>query len=166
MLNVPIWVYILFFVLLYIGIKRCFTRVVSVERIFIIPMVFTFISIRSTVSLFNFSLSSILILLFSSFAGSLLGYLHIRKSNIRADKEKHLIEIPGNISMLVMVMSIFMIEFFIHYAFEANWPIAQLSFAKYFAVCLSGLVVGVSIGRNITYFFKYKSAKSIDLVLT
>lgn len=166
MSHVPTWVYILFFILLYLGIKRCYTRVVTIERIAIVPAVFIFLSLRSTVSLFHFSLLGFLLLLLGGIIGSLLGHLHVRKRVVRADKQKHLIEIPGDISMLIMVMSIFAIEFFIHYAFDAHWAIAQIDVFKNAAVILSGIVVGISTGRSITYFLKYQQAESVDLIAT
>ncbi|OGT47715.1 MAG: hypothetical protein A3F17_04115 [Gammaproteobacteria bacterium RIFCSPHIGHO2_12_FULL_41_15] len=166
MSYVPTWVYILFFVLLYLGIKRCYTRVVRIERIAIFPAIFIFLSLRSTVSLFHFSLIGFLLLLLGGIIGALFGYLHVRNCVVRADKQKHLIEIPGDISMLIMVMSIFAIEFFIHYAFDAHWAIAQIDVFKNAVVILSGIVVGISIGRSITYFLKYQQAESIDLIET
>lgn len=161
MSNVPTWVYVVFFVLLYLGIKRCYTRVITVERIAIVPAVFILLSLRSTASLFHFSLVGFLLLFLGGIIGGLLGHLHVRNRVIRADRQKHLIEIPGDISMLIMVMFIFVIEFFIHYAFDANWEIVKIDLFKNAAVILSGVVVGISVGRNITYFLKYQKAESV-----
>lgn len=165
MSHVPTWVYVLFFVLLYLGIKRCFTRVMSVERIAIVPAIFIFLSLRSTISLFHFSLTGFLLLILGAVIGALIGHSHVRNRLIRADKNKYLIEIPGDISMLIMVMSIFLIEFFIHYAFDAHWAVAQIGLFKNLVVILSGIVVGISVGRNLTYFLKYQKAASTDLTL-
>lgn len=166
MSYVPTWVYILFFILLYLGIRRCYTRIVTVERIALVPAVFIFLSLRSTVSLFHFSFIGFLLLLMGGIIGALFGHWYVRNCTIRADKQKHLIEIPGSISMLIMVMSIFSIEFFIHYAVDAHWAIAQNDLFKNSAVILSGLIVGISVGRSITYFLKYQQAESVDLIAT
>jgi hypothetical protein len=166
MSHVPVWVYVVFFVLLNLGIKRCYTRVTTVERIAIVPVLFIFLSLHSTVSLFSLSMIGLLLWLLAGLTGSLLGHLHVRNRIIRADKNKRLIEIPGDISMLIMLMSIFAIEFFIHYAFDAHWAISQVDMFKNMAVILSGFIVGISIGRNSTYFLKYKKAATVELFAT
>jgi hypothetical protein len=161
--NVPTWVYMLFFLLLYIGIKRCYTRVISVNRIIVVPIVFIFLSIRNTITLFDFSWIGFFLLVFGGCAGALLGCFQAKNRVIRSDKVKRLIEIPGDISMLLMVMLVFFIEFIIHYAVDAHWMIAQYGAFKNVAVILSGIVVGISAGRSATYFYKYKYSESVDL---
>lgn len=165
MSHIPTWVYVLFFGLLYVGIKRCYTRVVNVKRIVTVPLIFAFFSIHSTVELFHFSLESLLVLLLAGFVGGLAGHVCVRKRIIRADKNKQLIEIPGDFFMLLMVMTIFAIEFFIHYAIEAHLAISQQDLFNYIAVILSGLIVGLSIGRCLTYFIKYRNAESVELAM-
>ncbi len=96
--------------------------------------------------------------------GAVLGYLHVRKRNIRSDKNRRLIEIPGDASVLIILMLMFFIEFFIHYAFEAHLAITRLDFFKMLSVILSGTVSGISIGRNTTYFIKYRKSESIKLI--
>lgn len=164
MSHVPTWVYILFFALLYLGIKGCYTRVMTVKRLVIFPVVFIFFSLHSTILLFHFFLTGLLLLFLGGVVGGLLGYLRVRHRVIRADKQKFLIEIPGDIFILAMIIFIFAIEFFIHYAFTAHWAIAQVNLFKNCAAILTGLVAGISIGRNATYFFKYQQAESVDLV--
>lgn len=55
--HIPTWVIILFFVLLYLGIKRCYSRILSVKQLALIPVVFTVIGLRSAFQLFSFSIS-------------------------------------------------------------------------------------------------------------
>src|SRR3990167_6238814 len=114
-------------------------------------------------SLFHFSLVGFLLLLLGGVIGAILGHWHIRNRVIQADKQNNLIEIPGDISMLIMVLTIFAMEFFIHYAFDAHWAVAQIGLFKNVAVILSGLIVGISVGRSITYLLKYQQAESVDL---
>lgn len=166
MSHVPVWVYVLFFVLLNIGIKRCNTRITTIERIAIIPTFFTLMSVYSINSIFGFT-PTVLILWFAFVVvGSYIGYLHVSNRVIRADKTKRLIEIPGDMSMLILLMLIFSIEFFIHYAVEAKMYVAQLPEFKTISVILSGIIVGISAGRNVNYFIKYNQAISIELFET
>lgn len=161
--HVPTWVFILFFVLLYLGIKRCYTRILSLGRLAIIPAVFVVIGLRNTLQLFGLTSSGILAWAVGVAIGVLLGYLLVKNSLIKADKSKRLIQIPGDITMLIMVMLIFFVEFFVHYAVADHWALADQLLFKPLAVMLSGLVAGVSIGKNSGYFLKYRHAESVPL---
>ena len=121
------------------------------------------ISLRSAFQLFGVSAIGFILLLAGGLIGFLIGHYLVKNSRILADKEKRLIQVPGDISMLIMVMTIFCIEFFIHYSIDAHWAIAHSSSFKAFAIILTGLVVGVSIGKNATYFLKYRQTESISL---
>jgi hypothetical protein len=161
--HIPTWVFVLFFVLLYLGIKRCYTRTLSLERLALIPVIFIVIGLRSALQLFGVSVMGFILLLGGSLIGYLIGYYLVKNSRVLADKEKRLIQVPGDISMLIMVMTIFCIEFFIHYSIEAHWTIAHSPLFKALAMILTGSVVGVSMGKNVTYFLKYRQAESTNL---
>ncbi len=166
MFGVPIWVIILFFVLLYMGIKRCQTRVVSVKRLLVVPIVFAYMSLHGASQLFHFSVLSIALLIFGAFIGFGIGHWQVRNAQVKADKDRYLIQIPGNISMLIMVMLIFLTEFFIHFSIDAHIGIAATTIFKWFTVVLSGIVVGISFGRNATYLFKYRNTPTSVLADT
>ncbi len=161
--SIPVWVYILFVGLIYIGIKRCYTRVIAVERLVIIPLVFIIISLHGTLKLFQHDSIVWIYLLLGGFVGLLIGHFQVRYRVIQADKKNHLLRVPGDISMLVLLLIIFSIEFFIHYSIDANLPISNSHLFRIIAICLSGGIVGVSIGRNATYFYKYSKADSVTL---
>ena len=163
MSQVPIWVYILFLFLVYMGIKRCYTRVTSIKRLIIVPVIFLFFCFKNTAQLFNDNLMGYVLLITGLLLGALIGFYLIRNNVIKADRKNYLIQIPGDVSLLIMILIIFFIEFFIHYAMDAQWHIASLSLFKELVAIISGIVVGVSLGRNATYFTKYLRAESVDL---
>jgi hypothetical protein len=51
--------------------------------------------------------SGFILLLAGGLIGYLIGYYLVKNSRVLADKEKRLIQVPGDISMLIMVMTIF-----------------------------------------------------------
>jgi hypothetical protein len=155
MFNVPFYVYILFCVILYIGIKRCRTSVMRVERLALLPVIFGIFTMKSVSTLFNMDMMGISYLFFGILVGIVLGYTQVKNRIIHADKNNGLIKIPGDFSMLVLLLSIFFIEFFIHYAVDAHLIMADSVFFKCVAIIVSGVVMGISLGRNITYYFKY-----------
>lgn len=163
MSNVPTWVYILFLVVLYIGIKRCYTRVMRVDRLVLLPLIFCFFSLKSVNDLFGIDVFSIFILLCGVMLGITLGYAQVKNWIIHADKNNRLIKIPGDYFMLFLVLTIFMIEFFIHYAVDAHWIMTGNMFFKILAITISGIVLGVSLGRNASYYYKYLMADSASV---
>jgi hypothetical protein len=161
MSNVPTWVYVLFLGVLYIGIKRCYTRVMSVNRLALLPLIFGYFSFRSVNTLFGMDILSITILLCGIIIGIILGYLQVKNRIIQADKVNQLIKIPGDYSMLILVLAIFFVEFFIHYAVDDHWMVSDSMFFKILAVVISGVVMGISTGRNTSYYYKYFKSDSL-----
>jgi protein-S-isoprenylcysteine O-methyltransferase Ste14 len=89
--------------------------------------------------------------------GIFLGYLHKRNANITVDRSKGIISIPGDLSMLLLIMVVFAVEFAIN-AVEAfgsspNWWFGPL------ALGVSGLATGMALGRNGTFIYRYFNAK-------
>ena len=159
MSNIPTWVIVLFFVLLVIGIKACFARTMRVEKLIILPLIFVFLNIHGTFTLFGFDALMFSILLAGWVIGTVLGIAQIKNRVIQADKSKHLITVPGDVVMFFLVMGIFFIEFFIHYAIGAQWPIVKNPLFNPGAVFFSGLLAGLFIGRCGMYLYKYRHAQ-------
>ena len=163
MLHVPVWVYVLFFVLLYVGIKRCFPRVTSVRWLVILPALFIFFNFRGIFSFFPLASSNIFYWIIGIFLGAWLGYAQIRNCIIKADRKKQLIEIPGDVTMLVLIMGIFFLEFFINFAIAAHFAIVTFPIFRIIVITASGIMVGYFTGRSGTYFYKYFNVVSCDL---
>jgi len=163
--QVPTWVFILFFVLVWLGYKRCFTRTIRLERLFLMPAIFVFMNLNGVISLFQFTAGVLILYLLGLAGGAVSGHFQVRNRIIRADRVKRLIEVPGDLAMLFLVIGIFIIEFFIHYAVEANWSISTNSAFPFIAIMASGLISGISVGRNSTYFYKFLNATSTALIL-
>ena len=91
---IPNWVYILFVVLVYLGIKRCYPRVFHIKRLLIVPAIFIFISLNGTFNLFSFDEMVVIYMLLGWIIGLLVGHFQVRKRIIKADKSKNLIQTP------------------------------------------------------------------------
>jgi len=98
--------------------------------------------------------------------GVFIGYLHVRNRTIRADQKQKLISVPGDWTMLVLIIFIFAFEFFVHYCMEAGWPMSQLDSFKLTAECVLGMIAGMAVGRNLTTTYKYTKAPSENLLVT
>ena len=104
-MNIPLYVYILFFALLYMGIKRCFSRVIKVQRLMIAPLFFTFLSVRGMLTLFNIYTADVMLWMLGSLVGVLIGYLHVRNRRLKADHARQLLQVPGGWSMLGLIIA-------------------------------------------------------------
>jgi hypothetical protein len=85
--------------------------------------------------------------------GAYIGYLHKRNAVITVDHSRHLITIPGDWGMLLLIMLAFAVEFAIN-TIEAVEPSNSPWFAP-LALAVSGLVTGMALGRNGTYLYRY-----------
>ena len=160
---IPTYVYVLFSILVYMGITRCFARVIKIQRLFIAPLFFMVLSIRSMVSLFNIVPTDIAIWIFGFLSGVLIGNFHVQSRKIKADHKHQLILIPGDWSILMLILVIFSFEFFVHFSIAANWKIASTLLFRDLALMMLGLIAGMSTGRTLNYFLKYQRTISEPL---
>lgn len=156
-MNIPTYVYILFAGLVYIGIKRCFTRVIKVQRLFITPIFFSFFSIRGISELFDLRLINLSIWLTGCLIGIFFGYKRVKNKNIKVDRKQQLIEVPGDLSMLFLILAAFISEFFIHYVVESGVILGTTSTFKIISLVILGLFTGLSAGRALNYLRKYRA---------
>jgi hypothetical protein len=117
-------------------------------------------------ALFDLTIFTLLILGFGTIVGIGLGFLHIKNRVIRADHDKKLISVPGDWTMLVLIFVIFVFEFFIHYSIEANLVISHKPFFEPMAIFILGIISGMTIARNFSYFLKYKHPPNEKLTET
>jgi hypothetical protein len=164
MMHVPLYVYFLFLGLLYIGIKRCFSRVIKTQRLFLSPICFTLLSVRGMLTLFEITPFDFSFWTVGCAAGIVFGYLHVKNNLITASHQKQLIQLPGDWSILCLIMLVFSIEFSIHYSIQARWPITETLQFKYVSLALLGIIAGTSIGRTLHYYLKYTHSKNANLI--
>lgn len=163
--GTPWWVYVLFFYLLFIGIKALKPAVVSLKKMFILPIIFIAWSLYNLIT----ELYDPLHLGFwivSLAAGTLLGWLMIRSFPMKADKKKNLITTQGGPSTLILILLIFSTKYFFGY-YTATHPEAMenLSFV-FFRLAASGLITGMFVGKALCIGYKYKKSDHTDLKKT
>ncbi|OGT38285.1 MAG: hypothetical protein A3F12_05240 [Gammaproteobacteria bacterium RIFCSPHIGHO2_12_FULL_38_14] len=164
-MNVPMYVYIIFFALIYMGINRCFSRVIKLRRLFVAPLFFTLLSIRGMVTLFDIQIHDVTLWVIGCVIGMFLGYIHVQNRRVKADHKQQLIQLPGDWSMLCLILAIFGFEFFVHYSIDAQWALASTLLFKSTSLIILGVIAGMSSGRTLNYFLKYKTSISEDLVI-
>ena len=115
LVNTPWWVYVIFVYVLIFGIRATKTRIVSLSRMFIIPIILIALSINELLTTvqpvwYNFFIWVIAILI-----GIYLGWLQIYHFKILIDRKKHLIQTPGTWTTLILLLIIFSTKYYFGY---------------------------------------------------
>lgn len=154
----PHWIYLLFFLLFYLGIRACFKRVIKIQVLLILPFIFTWLSLDNLYRAANASSEHILFYLIGAVLGVYLGYYHVRKIQVRADMQQHIVQIPGDWTLLLLIMALFFVQFIIRYLLITDPSFTKNYFIAGCILAVSGLTTTIVISRNLTYFYKYTQA--------
>jgi len=163
--STPTWVYLLFFYLVWVGIKSSKDGVVSLKKLFIIPCIFLYMSLHYLVVVLDFSYLVVSSYVISLLLGIYFGYLLIIKKHIQVDKKKLLLNIPGSWSTLIIIMIIFFSKYYFHYKISVDNTILQSTLFKEIFITSSGILTGLLIGKAVGYWRKLKMEKHVDLTL-
>ncbi|MFH1644396.1 MAG: DUF6622 family protein [bacterium] len=163
MAGTPWWAWVALFYVISIGILNLKTRVRQLYTIFILPTIFLVMFLQSLISNFGFSFYPWLIWLIALFAGLNLGWFLFINIQIKADRKKQLIKIPGSPATLILVLLVFAVKYFFGYTQAVNPEFAQSLFFVNSKLISSGCIEGIFIGRVLFYLNKYFSVESEDL---
>ena len=157
--HTPIWVYVLFFLLLYIGINNLKSREIRVQTLFIAPLLILLLSIAGVASSFNVSFASV-----SSWtAGFLLG-LGLMRLIFKPEGVKFLLThrkilVPGSWLPLVMMMAIFFVKYAVGVILARN-PEEAFDLAFIIPVCLAyGVFSGSFLGRTLWLYLLVQTGR-------
>nr|WP_309301871.1 DUF6622 family protein [Burkholderia cepacia] len=152
LLHLKPYVYVMFCVLLYIGIKRCFPREVPAARPLISPVAFGMLGIVSLNGLFpHAGIDANAIALAAVLGGAALGWLHASRWRLeyRPASSGLRVRLPGDASLLVTLMLTFVAETGIHYAVAVHAPWAATSGFVMLSFAVWGVLVGMTLGRAV-----------------
>lgn len=163
MSSIPTWVYLLFLALMYLGVRRCFTSVVKIKQLIILPVALAWMSLHGLWQSLALTYHSLWTYAIGLLIGFSVGFMQLRHAQIRADKSQNLIEIPGDWTYLVFILVFFIIEFIINYAIAVDTSIAHSAFLVAFILFISSVLVGIAVGRNSCYLYKFMLADHSNL---
>ncbi|CAB3975189.1 membrane protein [Burkholderia cenocepacia] len=150
LLHLKPYVYVMFCVLLYIGIKRCFPREVPAVRPLISPVAFGMLGIVSLNGRFpHAGIDANAIALAAVLGGAALGWLHASRWRLefRPASAGLRVRLPGDASLLVTLMLTFVAETGIHYAVAVHAPWAATGGFVMLSFAVWGVLVGMTLGR-------------------
>jgi hypothetical protein len=159
---IPAYVYVLFCVLVYLGVRRCFPRTMRPERLLVFPLVFLAFGAASLDRAFpGADLSMDALAVASLAAGAWLGWIHAARWRLQFNltSQSMKVRVPGDPSLLAMLLLSFALKFVQHYALttHAAWGATPTFETLSFAVC--GALAGMPLGRASNVVVRSLAAK-------
>ena len=162
MSHIPPYVFVLMVALLYVGISRCFSRTMRVERLLVLPALMTIFGVRGFLGLFPQPVYGDLIAALAGGAiGIALGWHHARGWRIRVDRRQRLIRVPGDVMMLVIILGIFGFEYALHDGAESRAHWFKASEVEPIAAATWSWFAAMSAGRNLNLVMRYLEATPV-----
>lgn len=159
--GTPWWVYPIFVYLLIVGIQALKPQIVSIGKLFILPIVLIAWSIFSLITgfegwvdLFFWALAIV--------AGFFIGCsLAGPYKKLRADRKKLLAYVPGSRLVLILLMVIFAVKYFFgYYRASHEEPSSVIQVASILAY---GAITGIFVGRLYMLLKHFAKAKHENL---
>jgi hypothetical protein len=160
--QTPWWVFVLFFYLLKVGFDASRTQVFPFNRLFILPTIFLIMSVN-TLSSLSFTPLALFAYLFSLLLGLMGGWMIVSNQDIKFDKQRALIQLPGTRVNLAIILIVFSVKYYLSYSTEANPEIIKTLPFQISLLTTSGLCTGFFIGRLGCIIFRRNRESSLDL---
>jgi hypothetical protein len=161
--HTPWWVFLIFIFVLSRGVAALQTRTIEISKLAIVPVIFAVWGAYGLFQLFGPSPEAIGIFVVALLVGAAVGLVLSRHGAVRADQTKGLVEISGSPVTLILVLIIFIGKYSLGY-WAATDPGARDSI-QFLAVdaTVSGLVIGIFVGRFAGLWRRYKAAPASAL---
>lgn len=145
--GTPWWVFGLFIYLSYAGFLATKPQIVPLKTLFIIPVIFVFMSIISMFTVLHITLNNLGLWCAAGLTGCALGWLQFRAMKVKAIRNEAKLYMPGSWLLLVIVLILFACRYYINY--EVALDPAFLSQSKYtsYIYIIFGLFTGLFAGR-------------------
>lgn len=145
--HTPVWVFILFFFLLFLGFSQSKDRKVSFKKAMILPFIMVILSFLGVLSAFGLDLKSLLFWLFGLSLGTFLNlYLKLPR-DAKFIKSENLFFIKGSFHPLLLIMCIFFIKYFVGVSTAKEFSFIDDLFFILIISLLYGFFSGIFFGR-------------------
>ncbi len=150
--HTPVWVFIVFFTLLSLGLLQTKERDVNVNTVFLLPLAMIIFSLFGVYSVFGLSFLPISLWLLGLILTFVIGLKLAYPKHVSFSQKDRKLHIPGSKTPLIFMMTIFFTKYFVGFAYARNLPIVD-EFMFLVILCLSyGVFSGVFLSRSIVMF--------------
>ncbi len=164
-IHTPWWVYLLLIYLIRVGIRASKTRIVTLKKLFIIPLIFTFLSVHTLITSFSLSVFTVTIWVVAILIGAILGWFQIYRYKLKVDRQHLLIQVPGTWSIMILIVIIFATKYYFGYELAVDPKLVEQTGFEFAVLAVSGVCTGLFIGRLVCYLYRLRTAPSIDLTV-
>lgn len=162
--HTPWWVYALFAFLVVRGVQARRPRVVAVVQLAIWPTLMTLWSSSSLWLHVPSSSTTVMSWALALGLGAGLGHLSVRHRQVRADHQTRRLALPGDTSLLPLVLAIFCLKYAFGYLTARHPELWQDPVFHYTDLIVSGVIAGIFLGKCLGYMARYRAAPSESLV--
>jgi hypothetical protein len=153
--GAPWWVYLLFIILLSVGLKAMHERTVRIPRVVIFPLIFLAWSLYGLYAHVMLGLNNLIAWwVIFLVIGAILGFKEVHSWRFGIDRRKGLVTIPGNYSTLILVVLIFVLKFIWNYIYTALMVVPD--WILIVDTITSAVITGVFVGRGVFICKKYQ----------
>lgn len=156
--GTPHWVWLLLGYLVFIGVKARQPSEVSLVKLAIVPVLLTAWSLHELTRLFDPTPATVGLWLLGAAAGLGLGVALVRRLALTVDRARGVIRHPGDPTLLPLVLATFLVK----YGFAVMQSLAPAALRTGWTgtadLLLSGLFVGIFLGKFATYALRYRRA--------
>jgi hypothetical protein len=148
--ETPWWVFVIFFYLVVIGVKALHPSTVSIYRLIIFPVILTGWGLAGI----RWSLPPLLAWGLSVAVGIGVGWFFVRKWQIRYNRKRATLHLPGTWTTLVFALTFFGIKYCFgfynatHAEIPLEWMVAESAAA--------GIITGMFLGRLAFFWKRYE----------
>ncbi|WP_419765392.1 MAG: DUF6622 family protein [Arcobacter sp.] len=160
--DTPIWVFILFISLLFLGYTQTKDRKVKLKRIFILPTAMILLSLFGIFSAFGTVITALVLWFISGFIFLLIGLKLSFPKNIKYNVSEDVFYVSGSWIPMILILIIFCIKYFVGVAIARELPIInELEFIMSVSF-LYGSLSGIFLSRSIVIMQSKIYNKSLE----
>ena len=150
--HTPIWVFILFIGLLYLGYTQTKDRKVKLKKLFILPIAMILLSIFGIISAFGLNKITLTLWVFSAIFSLIIGLKLFSSRNIKYDKFEKKFHISGSWIPMLLILMIFFIKYIVGVVVARELAIINDIEFIITISSLYGLLSGLFLSRSIVIF--------------
>jgi len=146
--HTPVWVYITFLALIYLGIRACFTHEINLRQTMIFPVIFVFLSII-TFYYYPQPILTVPVWSIAAVAGALVSRLLLARYSMTPGKKTNTLIVPGSCIILFILLFYFALRYYLGYQAAVRGGVQQLTMMQLISFFISsGFISGFFIART------------------
>lgn len=161
--HTPWWVFVLFFYCLWIGLKARKPHVLPLWKMFIIPLVFVYLSLHTLIHALSPSATIYLTYTIALFIGMVLGAIQLFFQKIQVDRASQRIHISGSWFTLIIILIIFASKYTLGYQMASDPMLLHNTTFELTLVLISALTSGMFVGRLLFCLWRFIKGPFVTL---